>query len=414
MEKSILLVHYSGPPEIGGVERVLRGQARVLKRFGHPVGLAVGVGKPFESGIPVHVIPEMDSRHPTVRRVQEELQRGQVPTQFVILKAKLKERLTDLAGRYPIWIVHNIATMPQNLALTAAIRDLAEEGVIERLVLWHHDLAWGNPRYHWVVREEIPWVLLRHPWPKRVEHVAISEMRRGQIAELYGLPKERIRVIPNGIDAADFFRWRASTLRLIEEVDLLSADLILLQPVRITPRKNLEWALEIVHALKKISGWEIRLIVTGPPDRHREDGSAYWERLLEKRKQLGLEREVRFPCAERELANITREVVIDLYTLADGVLLTSDEEGFGLPVLEAGLARVPVFARYLPPLDEAGNGHVFFFQPEDPPEKIAQMILKELDADLPGRLRRRVRREFFWEAIYKRFLRPFLEEIVKR
>ena len=75
---------------------------------------------------------------------------------------------------------------------------------------------------------------------------------------------------------------------------------------------------------------------------------------------------------------------------------------------------MPVFARYLPPLDEAGNGHVFFFQPEDPPEKIAQMILKELDADLPGRLRRRVRREFFWEAIYKRFLRPFLEEIVKR
>ncbi|MBI2300477.1 MAG: glycosyltransferase, partial [Armatimonadetes bacterium] len=45
-------------------------------------------------------------------------------------------------------------------------------------------------------------------------------------------------------------------------------------------------------------------------------------------------------------------VLADLYALADVVLLPSSTEGFGLPLLEAGLHRVPIVCSDLPALRE--------------------------------------------------------------
>ena len=46
--------------------------------------------------------------------------------------------------------------------------------------------------------------------------------------------------------------------------------------------------------------------------------------------------------------------------LADSFLFTSRAEGFGIPILEAGLARLPVFCTDIPPFRESGQGDVTY------------------------------------------------------
>ena len=400
----VLILHFTGPPVIGGVERVIAGQARVLSQYGHDVSILVGRGDTSSIGISTHTIPELDSQHPLISEITEMLKLGKVPDSFEHVRETIIDGLKEFTSEYPIWIVHNVATMPQNLAFTHAIRELADKRWVERLILWHHDIAWGNPRYQWATRDEYPWNILKEPWPDWVIHVTITEVRRRQLAKLWNISESKIRVIPNGIDASVIFRWRPQTFRLLDEIGLLSSDIILVQPVRITPRKNIERALHIIKALTKITDSKIHLIVSGPPDRHISEGKEYFHKILDLRNKLGLQEVVRFPCAEPELSDITREGVIDLLTLADGILLTSVEEGFGLPVLEAGVARIPVFAEYLSTLEEVGNGYIHFFKPDDPPDDVAKMILNTLETDLPGKLRRHVRKNFFWDSIYRRHM----------
>ena len=60
-----------------------------------------------------------------------------------------------------------------------------------------------------------------------------------------------IHVIPNGVDAARFYKLESQTQTLLEQTHLLDAAPILLLPVRVTPRKNIELALQTLVELTK-------------------------------------------------------------------------------------------------------------------------------------------------------------------
>ena len=60
-----------------------------------------------------------------------------------------------------------------------------------------------------------------------------------------------------------------------------------------------------------------------------------------------------------------------LYFWADALLFTSTQEGFGLPMLEAGLAGLPIFCSDLPVLREVAGPHASYFPVDAPPAGIA-------------------------------------------
>ena len=59
-----------------------------------------------------------------------------------------------------------------------------------------------------------------------------------------------IQVIPNGVDAARFYKLETQTKALLEQTNVMDAAPILLLPVRVTPRKNIELALQTVKELQ--------------------------------------------------------------------------------------------------------------------------------------------------------------------
>ncbi len=100
----------------------------------------------------------------------------------------------------------------------------------------------------------------------------------------------------------------------------------------------------------------------------------------------------------------------DQYRLADALLLTSREEGFGIPLLEAGLAGIPVFCSDIPPLRELGEDCVHFFSLEAQPGEVAAQIAERLEAAQTYRLRQHVLGKYTWEQVYQKKIAPLLRE----
>jgi glycosyltransferase involved in cell wall biosynthesis len=186
----------------------------------------------------------------------------------------------------------------------------------------------------------------------------------------------------------------------------------LLMPVRVTRAKNVEYALHVVAALRA-EGCRPRLVVTGPPDPHDAESMTYFRGLQALRKQLGVEEEMRFvfesgPDPDRPLT-INALVVGDLFRVSDVMFMPSHREGFGMPVLEAGLAGVPVVCTNVPAAEEIGGKNVTIFNSTEDPARLAGRILSWAEQSPAHRLRRRVRQLYTWRAVFRRDIKPLLD-----
>ena len=407
----ITLLHYSVPPVVGGVESVLAHQADLLAAAGHTVTVVAARGEPWSEAIALHRAPLADSRHPEVLAVKAELDEGLMTERFAALRAATAEQLRPLVADSDVLIAHNVCSLAKNLALTAALADLYTEPGFPRLLLWHHDLAWTTPRYRAELHDGQPWDLLRSAWPGAT-HVVVSHLRQREFAALTGVPAEQIAVVPNGVDLRAFYKFEPATAGLIEETGLLAAAPILLLPVRVTRRKNIEFALHMLAVLRRHLP-DARLVVTGPLGAHNPANAAYLDELRALRAELGLERAAIF-LAEQCDAFLPDAVIADFYRLADALFLPSFEEGFGIPLLEAALSRMPVFCSAVEPLPELGGGDAHYFDPHGDPATVAMLVAGQLQQSPLYRFGVRARSAYTWEQVYRQSIAPLVEQVISR
>ncbi|MGE5141268.1 MAG: glycosyltransferase family 4 protein, partial [Rudaea sp.] len=346
---SIALLHYTTPPIVGGVENVMAEHARLLRGKGYPVMIVAGRGsteKPF--GDPeIAIIPELDSQHPRNLKMTQDLVMGRQPAEFEEFAGLIESRLEPLLQRADHVLVHNVFNFHFNLPFTAALHRLLDRRLPPRFTAWCHDISrYVNPASGSEQRRGYPWDLLRTYRPE-LAYVAVSRRRQRALASVLGCDSSQIRVIPNGADSALLLGLSGLVKDLAQELRLADADLIMLMPVRITRAKNLEFALRVTAAIRA-AHVRVRLIVTGPPDPHAADGLAYYDTLLALRERLDLRQEVQFlfegTARHAGPLIVGAESVAELYRISDLVLMPSLREGFGLPVLEAGLVGKPVFS----------------------------------------------------------------------
>lgn len=404
--KKVILLHYAAPPVVGGVESVLGHQARLLADDGHFVQIVAGRGAQVDDRIPFITLPMADSRHPDVLAVKAEMDAGRVPGEFTQLTDRLTQALGNITLGVDFLIAHNVCSLAKNLALTAALKNLSERSGAPHLILWHHDLAWTTPRYRSELHDGYPWDLLRTDWPG-VTQVVVSKLRQRELAALLGVPLDRVHIVPNGLDAGRFLKLEKQTESLVKELDLLVAEPLLLLPVRITPRKNIELALRMMSVLQKNYPRGL-LVITGPLGPHNPANVKYFEKLIALRSELGLENAVFF-LAEYSDEYLPDEVVADFYHMADALFMPSREEGFGIPILEAGLEGLPIFCADIPPLRELGGDWVSYFSPDGDPDDVATLIAARMESDPVFSLRVQVRREYTWRQIYKESIAPLLK-----
>jgi len=406
------ILHYSAPPVVGGVEAVIQAHAALLLKAGYPVRLIAGIGDKaaLPEGAEFIQIPEMDSRDPRVVQVSQQLEAAQLPTEFESLSANLEKHLEVALQPMDNVMVHNVFTKHFNLPLTAALIRLLDKGKIRNCIAWCHDFTWTSSHSRSSVHLGYPWDLLR-TYREDVTYVTVSQSRQKELAGLFNCPSESIHVIYDGVDPVDLYSLSEEGQALIERLDLTDSDLILLMPIRITQAKNIEYALHVIACLKD-GGIRPKLVITGPPDPHDPGDMQYYQSLLDLRRHLHVEREARFVYESSpqpgEGYTIGLPVVRELYRVCDALFMPSHREGFGMPILEAGMMGMPIFSTEIPAAEEIGSQLLNLFSPEDPAVKVAEMISTWAQASSTQRLRQHIRQNYTWQAIFLHDILPLM------
>jgi len=193
--------------------------------------------------------------------------------------------------------------------------------------------------------------------------ITISRFSRQAVLDRFRVDEKKIRVIPLGVDSAWGRVPEASEMERVRRELALPGEFLLFVGA-LEPRKNL---VRLVEALKLLHerGRRVPLLIVG-----RAGGDS--GRVKEAIERQGLTAWVRLA------GYLDEETVRSLHHLATLLVFPSLVEGFGLPVLEAMAAGLPVATSGTSALPEIADEAALFFDPQDP-EDIAAQIGRLLD-----------------------------------
>jgi glycosyltransferase involved in cell wall biosynthesis len=213
--------------------------------------------------------------------------------------------------------------------------------------------------------------------------IAVSEATRSDLLHYYRIPKERVTVVHHGVEPA------------FSRLDRSHMESYLLCVSTLHPHKNLPRLIRAYGRKKR----DFRLILPGLRGFHANT----IERLIE---EMGLRDSVRIT------GWVPREELYTLYERARAFVYPSTFEGFGMPVLEALAAGIPVACSNIPPLREVAGDAALFFDPMNE-DDIASGIERLMDdASLQERLTtsgRERARAFTWRQSAEQTLKALLE-----
>ena len=159
----------------------------------------------------------------------------------------LKSTLYAFTQRYEIntLIIQNAVTIPMHVPLGIAITQFLAETSLPAIA-HHHDFYWERTRFS---INAVPDFLdmAFPPRDPRLQHVVINQEAMEDLARRKGLPSV---LVPNVIEfekpppPVDAY---ASDVRA--QLGLSPADVFILQPTRIVPRKGIEHAIKLVQML---------------------------------------------------------------------------------------------------------------------------------------------------------------------
>ena len=399
----VALMHYSCPPVIGGVEVIIEEHARCFADAGYKTKIIVGKGEVFDRRIPVKVVPEISSRGGPFGKELRVLATGEVPISFDKAVKQTERKLTAALTGVDVCIMHNIMTMHFNLILTAAMTNIMARRKKIRFIAWTHDMTFTDPIYeahqHW----RYPWIRLIQAQP-RCQYCVISGQRQQEMKDLFRLPRKALPVIPDGIDVPAIMGLTPVMRNLFRNENLANIDYVALTPSRILKRKNLGLGMEIISKLRD-AGKSVRWIVTGAADPHNVESMAYYNLLLTLRKKLNLQKEVVFLC-ERIKGRLTRRDLIGLYSMSDMLLFPSEREGFGLPVLEAGLRGLLCVISDIPALRELVDKSAILIRLDKPTNKVAREIINAMKNRHELTFRKHVMQNYAWKVVFEKEVLP--------
>jgi glycosyltransferase involved in cell wall biosynthesis len=246
-------------------------------------------------------------------------------------------------------------------------------------------------------RSERPLDILVHPARRWLDRgffsyvravLASSEASRRVLFSRFGIAADRVEVVPLGVSPQFMPMARGSAAGILHEyakpVNESGPQMLAVGPL--IRRKGLATLLDAIAILEK-SAQPFRLVVAGSGPERRS--------LEERAGRLGISHRVSF------CGHVSDEELRELYRASDLFVFPSRREGFGLVLVEAMAAALPIVASTVPPMPEVVGDAGVFFRPDDA-EDLAR-VLNGLLRDPSARSRigdaavRRVRERFTWD-----------------
>ncbi len=186
--------------------------------------------------------------------------------------------------------------------------------------------------YRWRVRMLSALRLARASARRADRIIAISESTRNDLVRVYGVSREKIKVIPLGVEES--FRpvdGKEARERVKQDHGIDAPFILYVGQIR--EQKNISRLLDAFRLVRD-SGVKHGLVLSG----HTMRGSEHYDLQAEVTKR-GLARSVTHVSGYQETADLAL-----LYNAADLLVYPSLYEGFGLPILEAMACGTPVVA----------------------------------------------------------------------
>ncbi|KPJ76409.1 MAG: glycosyl transferase family 1 [Deltaproteobacteria bacterium SG8_13] len=402
----ICLLSYRSNPHSGGQGVYVKNLGRALADLGHRVEVITGPpGLQAENGIRVHRLASLDLynpddlfRLPSMGELRQPLNLLEwmgvstmgFPEPFVFgIRAYLQ--LRQNTHRYDI--VHDNQSL--SYGVWAIGKMLPVVATIHHPITVDRRLAVRNAASVWKKLKQLRWYSFLH-MQKCVSRtlskiITVSKSAREDISREFAIPRQRFRIVPNGIDTRCFHPLpgvkRAKNRIMVTN----SADM---------PLKGLAYLLRAVAELSKTR--PVQLVVVGQPKRNGDVESLV--------RQLGIDRRVTFT------GRITADELVVQYARAAVAVVPSVYEGFGLPAGEAMACAVPVISTTGGALPEVVGEAGLLVPPADPtslgraidevlahPDRAASMGKTGYD---------RVRRLFTWQRAAQMTLETYRESIV--
>ncbi len=223
--------------------------------------------------------------------------------------------------------------------------------------------------------------------------IAISENTRKDLVKTYGIPEDKITVIPYGMDHSVFHpihdRHRLDEIRSRYRLP----ERFLLSTGPFEPRRNTEGLLEVFGSLIQEEALKgLHLVV---PGRH----NFYFGTIQRKISELRLDARVLLP------GHIPHNDLAAMYVLSEAFVYPSFYEGFGLTPLEALACGVPVVTSRVASIPEVVGDAAVLVDPNDNGELKAAVLRVLRDRALRQELRRKGplrARKFNWKTAAER------------
>jgi glycosyltransferase involved in cell wall biosynthesis len=189
----------------------------------------------------------------------------------------------------------------------------------------------------------------------RASYVCVqAEWTRQDVIKHYGLPEDKVVVVPWG-SVFDAYTVPTPQGALATAKKYGLPDRFFFYPAATWPHKNHETILRALHVLKTEHGTAPHVYFTGASTEHRPT-------LDKLAQELGVFEQAHF------LGFLTPEELQAIFGAATAMVFASKFEGFGLPILEAFHARLPVLSSSATTLPEVAGDAALYFDPDSPSE----------------------------------------------
>lgn len=212
----------------------------------------------------------------------------------------------------------------------------------------------------------------RYYFPKFAQKAAriatVSEASKNDISTLYHINKNKIDIVYNG--ASDWFKPISENEKTITRNQYTQGKSYFLYVGSLHPRKNLSNLLKAYDLFRKQSDSNTQLLIVGE--------KYYWTGEMEQTyNSMQYKNEVHFT------GRLSKEPLGKVMASAQALVYVSYFEGFGIPMVEAMNAEVPVLASNVSCMPEIAGEAAYYVNPFD-----IQNItdgLKEMDKNEPMR-----------------------------
>ncbi len=211
----------------------------------------------------------------------------------------------------------------------------------------------------------------------------VSQAARADLVRHLGLPVERLEVVPEAPDPVFWPRERRAARLATAHLGPIAAGDFLLYASGINPHKSVETLIDARAELAAAGRRCPPLVIVGPLEEDTAHSAAVAVRArIERRRSR---ESVLLP------GFVDDETLASLYSTATATVVTSRNEGFGLPAVEAAACGSPVVLSDIPAHRETLGDAAWYFPPGNAAALADHLVELISDPTLRGELAARAR-----------------------